>query len=181
GYGLGGRVEMVVALPFVGVSMALLTLVGVYKGASRHDLVVRVSRYAIKRTLLAAVVMGCLVFIFAEPILRIFTNEPAVIEVGKSFLRYLVFAYPIVAFCMNSGRILQGLGLGLPSLVITSTRVILVAVPLGYLFTRIWGMEYTSVWVALLISGCVATLISVLWLRSRLAVNSDDKSGAGRV
>lgn len=168
GYGLGGRVEMVVALPFVGVSMALLTLVGVYNGAARHDLVVRISRYAIKRTMAAAMVMGCLVFVFATPVLRIFTNEPEVIAVGRSFLRYLVFAYPMVAFCMNGGRILQGLGKGLPSLVITSTRVALVAVPLSYLFTRVWGMGYTSVWVALLISGGVATAISFLWLRASL-------------
>ena len=74
----------------------------------------------------------------------------------------------MIAFSMNSGRILQGLGLGLPSLVITATRVLLVSVPLAYLFTRVFGLGLSSVWVAILLSGCVATLISYVWLRSSL-------------
>jgi len=47
GFGLGGRVDMVVALPFIGISTALLSLVGMYHGASRRDLVARTSAYAI--------------------------------------------------------------------------------------------------------------------------------------
>jgi putative MATE family efflux protein len=167
-YGLGGRVDMVIVLPFIGVSTALLSLVGMYAGASRNDLVNRIAAYAIKRTLLAAVAFGCLVYIFPTPLLRVFTGEPSVIAVGKTYLRYIVFAYPMIAFGMNSGRILQGLGLGLPSLVITSTRVLFVSVPLAYLFTRVFGMPLSSVWVAILLSGCVSTLVSVVWLRAVL-------------
>jgi len=161
-------VDMVIVLPFIGVSTALLSLVGMYYGASRGDLIERVAAYAIRRTLLAAVVFGCLVYLFPAPLLRVFTSDPSVIAIGTTYLRFIVFAYPMIAFSMNSGRILQGLGLGLPSLVITSTRVLLVSVPLAYLFTRVLGMALASVWVAILLSGCVSTFISFVWLRSVL-------------
>jgi putative MATE family efflux protein len=167
-YGLGGRVDMLMILPFVGISTALLSLVGMYYGASRGDLVNRIASYAIKRTLLASVVFGCLVYLFPGAFLRVFTGDDAVIAIGKEYLRYIVFAYPMISFGMNSGRILQGLGLGLPSLVITSTRVLLVSVPLAYLFTRVFGMGIASVWIAILISGCISTTISFVWLRSSL-------------
>jgi putative MATE family efflux protein len=167
-YGLGGRVDMVIILPFIGVSTALLSLVGMYYGASRGDLIERIAAYAIKRTLLAAVLFGSLVFLFPAPLLRVFTNDPSVIAIGTTYLRFIVFAYPMIAFTMNSGRILQGLGLGLPSLVITSTRVLLVSVPLAYLFTRVLGMGVPGVWAAILLSGCVSTLISFVWLRTVL-------------
>jgi putative MATE family efflux protein len=167
-YGLGGRVDTVIILPFIGVSTALLSLVGMYYGASRGDLVNRIATYAIKRTLLASVVFGCLVYLFPEVLLRVFTDDPSVIAIGKTYLRYIVFAYPMIAFGMNSGRILQGLGLGLPSLVITSTRVLLVSVPLAYLATRVLGMGISSVWIAILISGCISTLVSFVWLRTSL-------------
>lgn len=175
-YGLGGRVDMVIILPFIGVSTALLSLVGMYYGASRGDLVVRISAYAIKWSLFASVVFGCLVYLFPEGLLRVFTNDPSVIAIGKTYLRYIVFAYPMIAFGMNTGRILQGLGLGLPSLVITSTRVLLVSVPLAYLFTRVLGMSLASVWVAFLLSGCVSTLISFVWLRTVLRSLHDSTS-----
>jgi len=167
-YGLGGRVDMVIILPFIGVSTALLSLVGMYYGASRGDLVDRIATYAIKWTLLASVVFGILVYLFPDILLRVFTDDPAVITIGKTYLRYIVFAYPMIAFSMNSGRILQGLGLGLPSLVITATRVLLVSVPLAYLFTRVFGLGLSSVWVAVLLSGCISTLISFVWLRGSL-------------
>jgi putative MATE family efflux protein len=167
-YGLGGRVDMLIILPFVGISTALLSLVGMYYGASRGDLVNRIASYAITRTLLASVVFGCLVFLFPGIFLRVFTGDDSVIPIGKEYLRYIVFAYPMISFGMNSGRILQGLGLGMPSLVITSTRVLLVSVPLAYLFTRVLGMGIASVWIAVLISGCVSTLISFVWLRTSL-------------
>jgi putative MATE family efflux protein len=167
-YGLGGRVDMVIILPFVGVSTALLSLVGMYYGAARGDLVDRIAAYAIKWTLVASVVFGVLVYLFPHILLRVFTNDPVVIAIGTTYLRTIVFAYPMIAFSMNSGRILQGLGLGLPSLVITATRVLLVSVPLAYLFTRVFGLGLSSVWAAILISGCVATLISYAWLRTSL-------------
>jgi putative MATE family efflux protein len=167
-YGLGGRVDTVIILPFIGISTAVLSLVGMYYGASRADLVDRIAAYAIKKTLLAAVVFGLLVYLFPGPLLRIFTRDASVIAIGKTYLRCIVFAYPMIAFGMNSGRILQGLGLGLPSLVITSTRVLLVSVPLGYLFTRVLGMGLPSVWIAILISGCISTFISYVWLRTIL-------------
>ncbi len=168
GYGLGGRVDMVIVLPFIGISTALLSLVGMYHGARRRDLVIRIASYTMKRTVLAALVIGSLVFLFAGPIVGIFTREAPVIAVGREYLRYIVFVYPMIAFGMNSGRILQGLGLGMPSLVITSTRVLLVGVPLSYLFTRVWSLEVPSVWVAILASGCLSTLISYIWLRKVL-------------
>jgi Na+-driven multidrug efflux pump len=168
-YGLGGRVDMLIILPFVGISTALLSLVGMYYGASRGDLVNRIASYAITRTLLVSVVFGCLVYLFPGTFLRVFTGDDPVIAIGKEYLRYIVFAYPMISFGMNSGRILQGLGLGLPSLVITSTRVLLVSVPLAYLFTRVLGMGIASVWIAILISGCISTLISFVWLRTSLS------------
>jgi len=168
GYGLGGRVDMLVVLPFIGISTALLSLVGMYHGAGRGDLVSRISAYAMRWTVLAALVIGGAVFLFAGPLVSLFTHEAAVVAVGSRYLRTIVFVYPMIAFGMNTGRILQGLGLGLPSLAITATRVLLVGVPLGYLFTRVLGLGVPSVWAAIVISACVSTLVSYAWLRRSL-------------
>ena len=69
---------------------------------------------------------------------------------------------------MSIGRILQGMGKGLPLLVITSVRILVVSAPLAIFFTNDSGKPVEFVWYAMMISTGVATTIAVLWLRSAL-------------
>ena len=65
---------------------------------------------------------------------------------------------------LSIGRILQGIGLGMPSLIITIIRVIGVAGPLAYYFTNILNKPIEWIWYAMVISGLMATIISIVWL-----------------
>ena len=53
---------------------------------------------------------------------RLFTDDPQAIAIGHTYLASMLFAYPMMAFGMTSGRLLQGLGHGMPSLAITTGR-----------------------------------------------------------
>ena len=60
---------------------------------------------------------------------------------------------------------MQGLGLGMPSLIITTIRVIGVAGPLAYYFIYILDKPVEWMWYAMFISGIMATIISIVWLK----------------
>jgi len=165
-FGIASRYVMFVFLPLIGISMAVITLVGMFKGAKRSDLIIDVSKYAIRVSILIAVLIGVSTFILAEVMMRVFTDDLGLIEIGTTYLRYIVFVFPIIAVTLNTGRFMQGLGTGVPSLVIISSRVFFVFMPVAFLFTRVLNYGLTSVWVAMILSSVVAVIIALFYLRS---------------
>ena len=69
---------------------------------------------------------------------------------------------------MTIGRILQGMGKGLPLLIITSIRILVVSAPLAIIFTIVLDKPVEYVWYAMMISTVVATMVAVLWLQRTL-------------
>ena len=77
--------------PGYGVSTAATTLVGQSIGAGRRDLAVRFARVS---TLLGMAIMtgtGLLMFLFAEPLIGMFTPDADVMRLGASVLRIEAF------------------------------------------------------------------------------------------
>jgi Na+-driven multidrug efflux pump len=67
---------------------------------------------------------------------------------------------------MTVGRILQGLGKGLPMLVITSIRILALSAPLALYFIKVLNKPIEWVWYAMIISTIVSVAISLIWLKS---------------
>ena len=72
--------------------------------------------------------------------------------------------YPLIAVGITTGRVLQGLGKGLPVLVITIIRVLGVSAPLSLFFIFKLGKSVEWVWYAMMISTGVAFIIACYWL-----------------
>ena len=81
-----------------------------------------------------------------------------------NFLRLFAFVYPLIAVGITTGRVLQGLGKGLPVLVITVVRVLGVSAPLSLLFIFQMNKPVEWVWYAMMISTGVAFIIACYWL-----------------
>ena len=113
-------------------------------------------------------VVGVVFYLFSPAIFPVFTDNPAIIDTAVSYIRIIVFVFPFVTVGVISTRTFQGLGSGLPSLFLTSLRVIIIAVPLALFFTRVLGYGLTSVWAAFLISGAVSSAVAISWLMLRL-------------
>ncbi len=63
---------------------------------------------------------------------------------------------------------MQGLGTGIPSMVITAIRVALVSGPLAYYFAVILDKPYQWVWYASVVAIFVAAGTSITWLFIRI-------------
>ena len=74
--------------------------------------------------------------------------------------------YPLIAIAITTGRVLQGLGKGLPVLIITIVRVLGVSAPLAFFFIFYLGKSVEWVWYSMMISTVVAFSISMVWLLS---------------
>lgn len=168
GFGAASRVDMIVAMPVFGIAGAAVTLVGVFAGAGRADLVRQTALRAYRWALGLAVVVGLGAWLASVPIMRIFVSDEAAVDVGRSYLLFMLVMYPMMAFGVTTGRLLQGLGFGLPSLVITTLRVLAIGVPVSYIAVYAFDAPIEAVWASLLAGGAASTLLSVFWVRRLL-------------
>lgn len=166
-YGLVGRLDSLVFMPMMGLSVGLVTLVGMFYGAKEYGLITRAMRAAITYSLAFSVILGLLLWLFPAILLRVLTNDAGVIAIAIPLVRIEVFAYPLMAVGFLLARTLQGLGSGLPTLIVTSVRLVIVAIPLAWLFVTL-GYGPRSIIVAMIAAAAVSVVIAAIWTRKEL-------------
>jgi len=167
-YQIGGRIDMVVFLPIMSIAASLTTIVGMFYGAEEWTKMKLIIKYGISRSVLITLVGSAMLITFAPWIVQSFSSDPIIQEVAVYYLQCISLIYPLVAVGMTIGRILQGMGKGLPLLIITSIRILVVSAPLAILFTIVLDKPVEYVWYAMMISTVVATMVAVLWLQRTL-------------
>ena len=163
-YQIGGRIDMLVFLPIFGIASALTTMVGMFYGGNEINKIKFISRYGVRSSLIITSICSALLYIFAPPVISIFTSDYTIQKISIDYLRIISLLFPFISIGLTIGRILQGLGQGMPSLIITTIRVIGVAGPLAYYFTFIQDKPVEWIWYSMFISGIFATIISIVWV-----------------
>ncbi len=163
-YQVAGRLEMLVFLPIISIATGLVTLVGMFTGARDIGRVKSIIKYAISCSVGITFTLSTLIYITAPVIISAFTPDPAIRAVAISYLRVMVFIYPLIAIGISSGRSLQGLGWGLPMLITTAIRVLLVSAPLASIFVFILDRDIEWVWYSSVMAVMVSVSISLAWL-----------------
>ena len=165
-YQVGGRMDMVIFLPIMAIASALTTLVGMFFGAKEIEKIKFIAKYGIIRSMMVTGVLSIILYIFAPLIVKIFTLDVGIQSIAVTYLRFICLIYPLIAIGMTVGRILQGLGKGLPMLVITSIRILALSAPLALYFIMVLNKPIEWVWYAMIISTIVSVAISLIWLKS---------------
>jgi putative MATE family efflux protein len=131
-YGAASKVDLIVIMPIVGLAGGSVTVIGMFAGAGRADLIRSTALYTYRWAIALALIVGVSAYLTSDSIIRIFIDRAEALAIGRSYLGFMLFIYPLVAFGMTSGRFLLGLGHGLPALVITSVRVLVVSIPMAF-------------------------------------------------
>ncbi len=163
-YQIGGRIDMLVFLPIFGIASALTTIIGMFYGANEIDKIKFISWYGIKSSVIITSICSIFLFLFAPIVISVFTSDSYIQEISIYYLRTISILFPFISIGLTIGRILQGLGTGMPSLIITIIRVIGVAGPLAYYFTYVMNKPVEWIWYSMFISGIFATFISITWI-----------------
>jgi putative MATE family efflux protein len=162
-FGIGFRLDSLAILPGLGVSVAVVTLVGQNVGAGEYE---RAREMTLKAGILASVfmtVLGVVFFTFPEEIVRLFNSNPLVLEYGTSFLRIIPFSYLVVGLSMSISAAFLGAGHPIPSFVLSLLRAVLLNVSLAYLLSLYFGVM--GVWFGIVASSLLSSLVAVLWFR----------------
>ena len=167
-YQVAGRLDMLVFLPIFSIAASLTTLVGMFFGAKEYKVLKYIIRYGIISAFCITTILSGFVFLFADIVVGLFTDDANISQIASTFLKLFAFVYPLISVGITTGRVLQGLGKGLPVLVITIIRVLGVSAPLALFFIFYMNKTVEWVWYSMMISAAIAFTISIIWLLSTI-------------
>lgn len=154
-------------LPGIGFGIAATALVGQSVGARRLSEGAAAARIATIWAVAWMSTLAAVFLIFAPQIMRLFTDDPGVIDAGANTLRVVALAQPLWAVMFVQSGALRGTGNTRFPLIVTGVGM-WTTVALGYALLSTVGGGLVAVWGAFLI---VAPVLATLhWRRFRRAV-----------
>jgi len=164
-FGAASRVDQIAFMPAMTLSLAVSTLSGQNIGAQKHERVRDVFIWGcllsggltLLTSLLAVAVPGFL--------LRMFTNDAVVINMGTTYLRIVGSCYVFFAIMFVGNGIINGSGHTVVTTVISLVSLWVVRVPMAYYFSRRLD-DVSGVWYAISLSFLVAMLVSIAYYPS---------------
>lgn len=160
--GIVNRVSMLMLMPIFGISQGVQPIIGYNYGARNYDRVIE----AIKKATLAATTFAVCGFLITQlfdvQIIRLFNNNPDLIEVGARGMRVFLAMMPIIGFQVVCSTYFQAVGKAKQSLVLSLSRQVIILIPLIVILPRIWGLS--GIWMASPISDLTSTLLTAVFL-----------------
>jgi putative MATE family efflux protein len=162
----GWRIMMMGVIPMLGVSPAIESVSGAAFGAEDKEKLKTAFYYAIRFGLFIELVIGVLIFLFADQIAYLFsytTSSSVIFEDLVLYLRTTAFYYPVVPASVAAASVFRGMGYGTISLINTILRVIILQTLFSYVLAITLGLGLFGVWVGIVLSAFVSVIISVSW------------------
>ena len=156
--GIYYKLQTFLYLPANGIVQGMRPLVGYNYGAREHG---RVSRlYNLTLGLSAGIMaIGTLLCLtIAGPLMGLLTSNPETIAIGQTALRVICLGFIVSAVSTTSSGALEGLGKGVPSLVISLCRYIIFIMPIAWVLCGRMGP--TGVWHAFWITESLSAVIA---------------------
>ena len=162
-FGIGFRLDSLALLPAIGISTAVVSLVGQNVGANKYDRAQDITFKAGYFATALMMVFGVIFLVFPEQLISVFNTDPLVVSHGVTFLKIVPLTYLVVGFSITIAGAFLGSGHALPSLAINILRVIVLSVPMAYAFSQSMGVE--GVWWGITGSTYIASVVAVIWFR----------------
>ena len=94
-----------------------------------------------------------------ETLIGLFTSSSETVKAGGTALRIISAGFVISAVSVTASGALEGLGKGLPSLVISLCRNIVVIIPAAFILSKAFGAD--GVWHAFWVTETVSAAVSL--------------------
>jgi putative MATE family efflux protein len=165
-YSVATRIDSFATMPAMAFSAAISTFVGQNIGANKNE---RIGK-GLKSTLLmisvlALTISACTV-IFAEPLMRLFTNKEdyEVVAIGVSYLQIVSPFYMVFSMMFIFNGALRGAGDTLFPMFITIMALWIIRLPLSYLLSLHFGA--IGIWWGIPIAWAFGVLASSLYYKT---------------
>ena len=140
------RIQGLVVWVLVGIGHGVMPLVGFNFGARLYRRLVETVHVAVKYAGVLTIASCAFFQVFADPLIRIFTKDPAVIAIAVPALRIFALSLPFAGANFTWISMFNGLGKGVISMSLLLMRDVILLIPLLLLFSMQFGL--TGIWAA---------------------------------
>ena len=163
--GIVNRLESFSFLTSEGFGVAATTMTSQNIGARNLDRADRLARIARTWSTVLTLVYGIGFFVFAEPLMRLFSGDPVVIERGALFLRIVAISQPFQGMEIALEGALAGAGDTRPAMLI-AVPLSLVRIPIILWLAGPMGMGAVAIWWTITVTSTLRGLLLEAWFRT---------------
>lgn len=162
------NISMFTYLFAIAIGMGTAIIVGRFVGGDEKEEAYKSVRTSVKWALLFTLFMVTLVMIFRYPLLKLFTDNPDVIEIGATVL--------LLSILLETGRTmniviinsLRAAGDAKYPVIIGAFSMVAMSLPLGYLLVFQWNLGLVGIWLAIAVDEWIrATIMYFRWKSRR--------------
>ncbi|CAM5211450.1 Putative MATE family efflux protein OS=Ureibacillus acetophenoni OX=614649 GN=SAMN05877842_11248 PE=4 SV=1 [Ureibacillus acetophenoni] len=151
-YGIVNQIASYVQIPGMSVAIAISVFVAQAIGAGRQEDLKRITALGLKLSYTFGGILVILVYLFAEPILRLFLTSPETISMAKGLMYISFWSYLLLAHVQAISSTMRATGTVLWPTVILISTIWVIEVPAAYLLSTYTPLGINGIWLAYPIS-----------------------------
>ncbi|WP_220463579.1 MATE family efflux transporter [Sediminihaliea albiluteola] len=163
GFGAAQRLDNIVLLPALALGSAVNAMAAQNIGANKWARVAQISKVGIIYNLVVMIFFVVLLFIWAEPLVKLFISDEEGVAFGVSYLRTIALFYPFIGLNFILNGVVRGAGAMFQILALNIISLWLLRVPLAYWMISLYGESGIALGIG--ISFLISSLFSVAYYR----------------
>ena len=165
-YSTGWRIVTIGTTPLLAIGTALISVIAANYGAKNYKNIQIAHRYAMKVSIVIAVVVAILTNVFAGDIASVFASSGSSVRIASeltAFLAWIVIYYPTMAVGVASTYVFQGIGKGLTAMFQTIMRETGFTIFFAVLFAVVLDYGVWGAWMGIVLGEVVSNNITMIW------------------
>lgn len=156
--GIYYKLQTFLYLPANGFVQGMRPLVGFNYGAGEHKRVAKIYDVVLLMSGVIMVLGTLICLLVPEQLMGLFTESPEAAAAGGSALRIISAGFIVSTVSITSSGALEGLGKGVPSLVISLCRYTLIIIPAAFFLAKAVGPSgvWHAFWIAEVLTAVIA-------------------------
>lgn len=163
GFSVASRIEAIVVMLVIALSMSIAPLVGQNWGAAEFDRVKSALRTANLFAIAWGVIAFTLLFFTGGWLVAKINDDPEVVAVAATYLMIVPVGIGMLGVMQNSTSVLNALGQPGPALMISILQMVVIGIPLALLGDYLLG--YPGIFIATTSTVCLLGALSFFWLK----------------
>ncbi len=165
-FGVAARIEAVAGMVVVGISAAVVPLVGQNWGARKFPRVHETLRNCYLASHIWGILAAAIMASFAPFFVNLVSDDPSLVSAAVLYLYIIPLSIGFMGMVIIATSAFNAIRIPGPALILSASRLMLVFVPLAMLLGTLVG--YQGVYIAIALSHVLVGLISWIWCDRRL-------------